>query len=360
MRKGLLSLLAIIFAFTTVHAATLLHESFSQIVGNPLATTAFDANNKTAWMYTTSWGTAAPPNTIKVESGNITRTGYASTGVGNKLTLGKNTSTRYAFHNFTSQNSGSVFLAAIVNVAELRDYNSSIDNYAERSGGYLFCLGNGTLATQQTARVYTRTVMENGVAVGFKLGVGKLNEGMSDVVFDEDHVYQAGVDYLIVVEYQFIPDNDKKQDTYNDVINLYVNPSPSNHKVIASTSNIKSDIDNISLVGILEGNAQQTKVYIDELKVATDWTSLFEDGYVGSDPYVDVTPSTVNITDGFMEVGKTYSTTVTVNGAFLPEETVTLVTDRPDEVELSKNTLTKAEVENGVQVTITCCVLFLT
>ena len=201
MRKGLLSLLAIIFAFTTVHAATLLHEPFSQSPGSSLTTATFDANNKTAWMHTKSWdGTAAPPKTIKVTAGNMTMTnnGYMSSGstASNRLELGTSTSgARYAFHNFTSQKSGSVFLAAIVNVAELRDYKESTDKYAERSGGYLFCLGNGTTATQQTARVYTRTVMKDGVAVGFNLGVGKLNESMSEVVFF-DKVYQKGVDYL--------------------------------------------------------------------------------------------------------------------------------------------------------------------
>ena len=77
MKKGLLSLLAIIFAFTTVHAATLLHEPFSQSTGSSLTTATFDANNKTAWMYTTSWGTAAPPKTIKVTAGNMTMTNNA-------------------------------------------------------------------------------------------------------------------------------------------------------------------------------------------------------------------------------------------------------------------------------------------
>lgn len=353
MRKGLLSLLAIIFAFTTVHAATLLHEPFSQSTGSSLTTATFDPNNKTAWMYTTSWGTAAPPQTIKVTKGNMTMTnnGYMSSGstASNRLELGTSTSgARYAFHNFTSQKSGSVFLAAIVNVAELRDYKESTDKYAERSGGYLFCLGNGTAATQQTARVYTKTVMENGVAVGFKFGVGKLNESMTDVVFF-DQVYQKGVDYLIVVEYQFV------SGTYNDKINLYVNPSKSRQvpTIEGVTNSNRTDMDAISLVGIAEGNAQQTKVYIDELKVATDWASLFPGVESAPDPYIDITPATVNLTDGIMEIGQTYSTTITLKGAYLENNTVTLVNDRPDEVTLSKTTFTKAEIESGAQVTIT-------
>ena len=366
MKKGLLSLLAIIFAFTTVHAATLLHEPFSQSVGSSLTTAVFDASNTSAWMHTTSWGTAAPPNTIKVTDGNMTMTnnGYMASGstTSNRLTLGYGNSARYAFHNFTSQKSGSVFLAAIVNVAELRDYTgSTIDNYADRYGGYLFCLGNGTAGTQQTARVYTRTAMENGKAVGFYLGVGKLNESVGkpndpnykwedgNVLFDTDHVYQAGVDYLIVVEYQFV------SGTYNDKINLYVNPSKSRQEATIKefTNTKKTDIDAISLVGIAEGNAQQTKVYIDELKVATDWASLFPGEETNPDPYINVTPETVNLTDGIMEVGQTYSTTITLKGAYLADNTVTLVNDRPDEVTLSKTTFTKAEIESGAQVTIT-------
>lgn len=92
MKKGLLSLLAIIFAFTTVHAATLLHEPFSQSTGSVLTTAVFDANNKTAWMHTTS---NSKPNTIKVTNGNMTMTnnGYMASGTtaSNRLTLGYST-----------------------------------------------------------------------------------------------------------------------------------------------------------------------------------------------------------------------------------------------------------------------------
>ena len=365
MRKGLLSLLAIIFAFTTVHAAPLLHESFSQSTGI-LTTALFDPNNTSAWMYTNGFSGNLVPKTIKVTDGNMTMTnnGYMASGstTSNRLTLGTSSPACYAFHNFTSQKSGSVFAAAIVNVAELRDYTgSTIDNYAHSYGGYLFCLGNGTTGSQQTARVYTRTVMENGKAVGFYLGVGKLNESVGNpndpnykwadgnVLFDKDHVYQAGVDYLIVVEYKFVGGNN------NDEINLYVNPSKSRQEATIKefTNTGKGDIANISLVGIAEGNAQQTKVFIDELKVATDWASLFPGEETDPDPYIDVTPATVNLTDGIMEVGQTYSTTITLKGAYLENNTVTLVNDRPDEVTLSKTTFTKAEIESGAQVTIT-------
>ena len=157
MRKGLLSLLAIIFAFTTVHAATLLHEPFSQSPGN-LASYSTSSTTTGKWIYT---GVFNKPATIKVESGNLTREYYATKGTGNRLTLGTNSNTRSAWYNFKAQSSGSVFLSALVNIDKLRNYSSSTDLQASANGGYLFCLGNGNNASQLCARVYTQTVMEN-------------------------------------------------------------------------------------------------------------------------------------------------------------------------------------------------------
>ena len=86
MRKGLLSLLAIIFAFTTVHAATLLHEPFSQSTGD-LASRSTSTTTMGKWIYygLTSFSTNKPDK-IKVVSGNLTREYYAYTGVGNRIT----------------------------------------------------------------------------------------------------------------------------------------------------------------------------------------------------------------------------------------------------------------------------------
>ena len=121
MRKGLLSLLAIIFAFTTVHAATLLHEPFSQNTGN-LASRSTSTTTTGKWIY---YGLTAlstnKPATIKVESGNLTREYYATKETGNRLTLGTNSNTRSAWYNFASQSSGSVFLSALVNIDQLRN-----------------------------------------------------------------------------------------------------------------------------------------------------------------------------------------------------------------------------------------------
>ncbi|MGM9826326.1 MAG: hypothetical protein ACI3Z8_07825, partial [Paludibacteraceae bacterium] len=153
------------------------------------------------------------------------------------------------------------------------------------------------------------------------------------------------------MEYRFQPGGD-----YNDIVNLYINPTPvqPDEPTIALAPTGIADISSISTVLLTEGSAQQTKVFIDEMKVTTDWESLFEAGAAASFPHIAVSPSAVDIAEDFMEVGQTYSTTINVKGASLSEGTVTLESDRPDEVTFSRAELPKAEVEsaNGADVTI--------
>ena len=350
MRKGLLSLLAIIFAFTTVHAATLLHEPFSQNPGS-LASYSLSSSTTGKWIYTNSgFLSNNKPTAINVESGNLTWSGYATSGKGNRLSLGTNSNkTLSTWYNFSSQDKGSVFIAAIVNINQLRSYDANIDPIAPANGGYLFSLGNGTNSSQHCARLYTKTVMKNDSPIGFQFGISKLNEAVSAIAYDET-VYSPNTNYLVVVEYQFqTASND------DDIVNLYINPSPvqPDEPTVTTIASSKVDIDKISLVTLIEGKAQQTKVYIDELKITTDWESLFEADAAASIPQIKVNPSTVAFTEGFMEVGQTYPVTINVQGANLEAETITLECDRPDEITFSRTTLTKSEVQNGSGVDIT-------
>ena len=350
MRKGLLSLLAIIFAFTTVHAATLLHEPFSQSTGS-LASYSLSSSTTGKWIYTNSgFLSNNKPTAINVESGNLTWSGYATSGKGNRLSLGTNSNkTLSTWYNFSSQDKGSVFIAAIVNINQLRSYDANIDPIAPANGGYLFSLGNGTNSSQHCARLYTKTVMKNDSPIGFQFGISKLNEAVSAIAYDET-VYSPNTNYLVVVEYQFqTASND------DDIVNLYINPSPvqPDEPTVTTIASSKVDIDKISLVTLIEGKAQQTKVYIDELKITTDWESLFEADAAASIPQIKVNPSTVAFTEGFMEVGQTYPVTINVQGANLEAETITLECDRPDEITFSRTTLTKSEVQNGSGVDIT-------
>lgn len=354
MKKGLFTLLALC-AFTAVHATYYLHETFSQTEG-ALTTTSFSAENLDDWMCGSSWGSPVHPTTIKVVEGNLTYADYATKEVGNRLVLGTTNAARYAFRNFTPSDApitnGSCFLSAIIRIDSLRTPATGGDNYAERMGGFLFSLGNGTNTTQLCARLFAQTVLTDGVPSGFKLGVAKLNEGMTDVVFGET-VYEAGKDYLVVVEYQFV--NEKDDD---DIVNLYVNPTSTqpDEPTVFTKCEKKTDMENISLLTIVEGSNQQGRVYIDEVKVATDWASLFdEDAEVYKFPKLNIDPFPITFTEGAMKVGETYTTTITITGSNLEAETITLACDREDEVTITPATLTREEIEadEGVKVTLT-------
>ena len=360
MKKGLFTLLALC-AFTAVHATYYLHETFSQTEG-ALTTAKFDAANLKDWMYTAGFSGDKIPATINVVEGNLTYANYATKEVGNRLVLGTNatTSSVTAFRNFTASDafikSGSVFVSAIIRIDSLRTPVNGVDNVANSNGGYI--LGMGMNTSQQYARIYTKTeVDKDNNPVGFKFGVAKLNESIDDVKFGET-VYEAGKDYLVVVEYTFISDEGVSQDEkwYNDIVSLYVNPTAvqSETPTIFTKHTNKQDANGISLITLTEGKAQQGRIYIDELKVATDWASLFnEDIEPAKEPQISITPFPNIFEETILKVGETYTATITVKGEDIEAETVTLTSNHPDEVTFSKSTFTPAELAAGVEVTIT-------
>lgn len=359
MKKGLFTLLALC-AFTAVHATYYMHETFSQEQG-ALTAAKFDAANLKDWMYNSGRGGDLIPATMKVVEGNLTYSGYATKQVGNRLVLGTNAdaNSMVAFRNFTASDafikSGSVFVSAIIRIDSLRTPVSTIDNSAHSNGGYILGMGLNTL--QQFARLYTKTVVDgDNNPTGFLFGVGKFNEGISDVKFGES-VYEAGKDYLVVLEYTFISDAQGATDAdFNDIVSLYVNPTAvqSETPTVFTLNTDKADIAGISMITLTEGKAQQGRIYIDELKVATDWASLFNETIEpAKEPQISITPFPNIFEESILKVGDTYTATITVTGEDIESDSVTLTSNHPDEVTFSKSTFTPAELAAGVEVTIT-------
>ena len=265
--KRFLALACVAMIIASMEAKVVLSESFERTAGQLClgANTEMGTNTDDWWSYSGS------SNYIQVAEGSLSYPGYASTGKGNKSYLWS--SGADDFRKFTKEyNSGKVYLAAIVNVDTLKG-SSTAD--------YCLALGDGTLSGMY-ARLYTKSVKENGEWTGFHFGVAKNNESATYVGTTEE-VYAPKTSYLVVLEYEFV-DGEK-----NDTARLYVNPtkettSPTLVCVQSVQSgsgaeqgaNAKNDAGKIASVNLRQGSATP-KVYIDEIKVATSWEELFAD-----------------------------------------------------------------------------------
>ena len=349
--KKIFTLVVALCTLTAVHATYYLHESFEQAEGK-LVNTMFTDENLTDWMQLA----AGAPDSMVVVNKNLTFAGYATTGVGNCVQYGINSElngSRLAIRNIVPQDvaikSGSCYAAAIIKVDSLHVLTAN-DDYVTQRAGYLFALGDEY--KNAYARLYARTVNdEAGKPKGYQLGIGKYNEALDQLKFAET-VYNTGETHLVVVEYVFV------DGVYNDSINLFVDPSADTTvPTLVNVYENRGDISSISRFILSESSCQQGKVFIDEIKVATDWASLFNEAAEPVKlPVLAVTPAYPSFTenDEPMEVDSTYTTTITITGQNLTGD-ITLSTTRPDEVTLSKTTLTKAEIEadGGVEVVLT-------
>lgn len=361
--KKLLLIIAAIFTLNSVHADLILHESFDREVGK-LNSGAIPSTTITD---TENWYTknATAKNIITVAEGSLSYPDYVATGTGNKaLLITANSSLSQDLRMLkTTVTEGKVYLSAIINVDEL----NKTDNGVKGAGAYCLAFGEGsTSAAMIYARLFIRSVKEGDDFVGFNMGVTKNNEGSAGVAWATT-VFTEKTDYLVVLEYEFV------KGEKNDTARLYVNPVKSvvppmptlvcvqsfiNDKGNEQGACGKADANAISSIFLNEtARYNPNRLFVDEIKVATAWEDLFEDG--GDTPIekpAEITTTLKNILfgqSGIVYTNETYNRTFVVKGKNLKGD-ITLSTDNT-QLTLDKTTITKAEAEseNGVEVTAT-------
>ena len=333
--KKLFLFLTALFTLTTVHADLILHESFDRNVG----TLNKGINDKMGTDKADWWSFSGTSNYLQVVDGSLSYDGYA-TAVGNKVAY--NGSGADDFRQFQQITSGTVYVAAIINVDSLKQ---------STAGDYFLAIGDASM-NQMYARLYSRSVKPDDQYVGFNLGIAKNNENSANRGWSET-MYSPKTNYLVVLEYEFV------DGAMNDTVRLYVNPTKTNKVPVAQCNqegmqagkgaNAQADASFLSTVNLRQGTATPGRVYVDEIKVATAWEDLFdEDTPVAEPAEITVTPSSLGYLQGF--VGETYTKTFTVTGKNLTED-ITL-TSNSDEVTLDKTTISKDEATNAT-VTMT-------
>ena len=305
MKKILALVCAAMMIAANVEAKVILTESFEREVGtlNVGKNTSMGTNTDDWWSYSGS------SNYIKVEEGTLSYPGYMSTGKGNKSFLWSTGADD--FRQFSAVTSGKLYAGAIINVNALKQGTIS---------DYFLCFGDAT-AGNMYARLYSKSVKDDGGNyIGFQLGIAKYSETNTYVRFTKD-VYAPNTDYLVVIEYEFV-DGEK-----NDIARLYVNPTKANNTPTlecvqdttntggsAAGANSKKDASKISSIDLRQGTNTPKEVYIDEIKVATSWTELFEEGGEDPSPAINVASS---VDFGAVTINEAAEKTITVKGSYL-------------------------------------------
>lgn len=347
MKKFYMLVLAAMMMAANVEAKVIMTESFDREVGTlNLGTNTQMGTNTSDW-----WSYSGSSNYIQVEEGTLSYPGYKTTGEGNKAKMVSGTAAD-DFRKFAAPvTNGKVYVAAIINVEELRQGTT---------GDYFLSLGNGGIGgTDVFARLSTKSVSDGNAYYGFRLGLNKVNESTTFMRYT-DEVYSPKTDYLVVVEYEFV-DGEK-----NDEVRLYVNPTKATTKAtlvcVQDTTNAagtshyggssKDDASQIAAVYLRQGSNTPRQVYVDEIKVATSWADLFEEG--GDTPGEDtpvINPAS-SIDFGDVDLNLSYGKTLVVSGSNL-KGAVSVVSSNPALVpDKSSVTKAQAEAEGGYNLTI--------
>lgn len=320
--KKLLLLATALLTLNTVNANLLIHESFDYQAGRLDKGVLQPTKdwNLTDWYYTQSNKT----DYVQVAEGSLSYEGYVTAGIGNKAVVNTTTSGNYAERSFATEaiTSGSIYFAALINVESL--------HATDGKDGYFMAFANS--GSSFAPRLYMKTVGDK-----FQLGIRKSGASYGVTTIYGTETYSTNTTYLVVLEYENV------EGEKNDTARLYVNPTATAHTPVAVSTYNGTDAQLSSVTLLNSSNAPQ-KVYIDEIKVATQWADLFE--VAEADPEIVVTPTSLDWLQGF--VGETYTKTFTVTGNNLKED-ITLVSDNED-VTLDKYTIAK---DNASDVVVT-------
>lgn len=229
-------------------STSLLVEDFNYAAGALLT-----ANNWTAH-------SGAGTNAVAVTAPGLTYTGYASSGVGNAVTLA--TSGEDVNRTFPVQATGSTYAACLVNLS---------DAFVDPSGGYFFHLGPDPISTTFRGRLYARKDANNAISFGItKAGVTL----PTDIAFTP-FSYSLNTTYLLVVKYTVVAG------ATNDTVSLIVNPvlpGTEPAPTVTAPDVAGGDIDPGS-VAIRQGTATTAPTLrLDGIRVADSWADVIGGG----------------------------------------------------------------------------------
>jgi hypothetical protein len=240
--KKILTLFSLLLFVASFNAQILVEENFDYPVGDSLT--------QHGWLAHSAAGIVP----IKVIEGNLIYPNYPLSGIGNMVqVIGGSGSREDVNLPFSPVTEGSVYVSFLVNV-----------DTASTTSDYFFNVGPNPIATSFRGRVS----LKHNSTGKFNFG---LSQSSSNPAFTTE-TYDYKTTYLLVVEYEFVPNA-----ADNDTVRLYINPVLGGTKPQADLSYVytltAADLQNVGAVALRQGsNAYSLKV--DGLKVTTQWSDI--------------------------------------------------------------------------------------
>ena len=354
MKKIFTLVCAAVLSLSVVNAEVLLTEHFNQET-EALATNVNAFGDEIA---SNGWTNISGGGNLFINADNdLIYTGYKSATDGTKsLELKSNSVKKAATPLKKAVNSGSVFLAAIV---DLQAYATTSATASTRD--YLWAFANGTSSVSTAGNHFCRLQLQKIEDGKFQFGIAKGPESAAYISYTETLEFGK---FLLITEYEFV-DGDQ-----NDVVRLYVNPVKSDAKPQATIEskqeainpNTGSDMgagtkaDASQLKSILLNSSSTLKLgaLIDEIKVATSWAELWESGQSGEQE--EPTPEIASDDDVvFGNVAKDVAVVkeITVKGSNL-KGAISVASDN-EALVVSAASISKddAEAEGGAKISLT-------
>lgn len=275
MRKHLLTLFcalcALSFITSSVMAEVLFSESFDSREDGTLAKDTWSSGSiaKDNCWHTYSAGTTR----TAVVATQLTYTDYCSTATGKSANYTANHGKEnILFEDAHALSAGNkVYMAFLLKVTTLSS-SASAESSTNPSNA-LMALRINDSGTGNAA-LHSRVLIKKVNASTYNLGIIRVGETPSSASFASTNL-STGNTYLVVAEYNCISGNT------NDIVNLYINPTKASQTIaVSSTNSGTASADATQFVGLAlwtSGNTP-TNANIDEIKVATSWADLWEDG----------------------------------------------------------------------------------
>lgn len=214
----------------------------------------FDYTAGQALQTQTGWAVLNTGDDIVISSSSLTYTNLQSS-TGNKVTF--DGAGIDAGKDFTSQTAGTVYFSFILNITDLSTATST-------TGGYQFGFVQGT-SSNFGATIWTRRVDDNNYNIGVNPRTTAAN-----TVFSATN-YSINQNYLVVGSYTFV------DGTTNDIVNLWINPTPGlvEPTPTVTVTNTGTDLTSVSRFLVRQGSATDTPfIQFDELRIGSTWSSV--------------------------------------------------------------------------------------
>ncbi|MBI5215029.1 MAG: T9SS type A sorting domain-containing protein [Ignavibacteriae bacterium] len=252
-RLFVVAVVAILTMGTMAQGQLLTNENFDYSTGQ--LTNVNGGGNVSGGNWVSYSGTTLP---LQVTSGSLTFTGYASSGVGNKVVTQPG-SAEDAYRQFTTQTTGTVYFGFLLNVTSTTGMVANTST----TGDYSFALTPSNSTSALNARVSVRV---GSVAGTYNLGLRASSSNTTSTFKSTD--YATGVTHLIVVSYQIV------DGATNDIVKMWIDPAIGGSESTSDLSQTAGiDLADVARMAIRQGT-NSVNSEVDGIRIGTTWESV--------------------------------------------------------------------------------------